>query len=36
VLLSRQKRMSLKINRRSEANAEAMVVILTHLDDVTV
>jgi hypothetical protein len=34
VLLSRQKRMSLKINRRSEANAEAMVVILTQLDDV--
>ena len=34
VLLSRQKRMSLKINRRLEANAETMVVFLTQLDDV--
>jgi hypothetical protein len=34
VLLSRQKRMSLKINRRLEANAETMVVFLTRLDDV--
>ena len=35
VLLSRQKRMSLKINRRLEANAEAVVVFSTQLDDVT-
>lgn len=34
VLLSRQKRMSMKINRRPEANAEPMVVILTRLNDV--
>lgn len=35
VLLSRQKRMSMKINRRPEANTEPMVVILTRLSDVT-
>lgn len=35
VLLSRQKRMSMKINRRPEANAEPVVVILTQLNDVT-
>jgi hypothetical protein len=36
VLLSRQKRMSMKINRRLEANAETVVVFLTQLDHVAV